>query len=443
MNVQANKASKSEQKIGIYPYYVVGVLTLITMMNFVDRSLIAILSPAIKEDLGLADWQLGALKGIAFAVLYALLAIPIAQFADRTSRIGVVGAAVTGWSIFTMLCGFAQNFTHLLFARIGMSIGEAGGTAPAHALLSDYFPKEKRGTALSIINLGVPLGVAFAFLGGGWLVTTFDWRTAFIVMSTPGIVFGVLALFTIREPERGRLDSGSSDSFAGSDKSPIRVFLGAMRHLFAIPSFCCFTVAMTFAAMGSYSIGAWIVDFFARAHASTPPMSLFFWLGMAALFGQVAGVFLGGFLVDKLSVRNRAYYGILPGLATLILVPLYLWSLWTNNVGLALGLQFPVGAFAGVFIGPSFAIVQTLAPVSIRALAAAIFLMVFNLFGMGVGPTAVGVVSSLLDSSFGSDIALRIAISIAVLCYLLASMFFLLASRYLNNDWAKATENGA
>ncbi|KCZ87916.1 spinster family MFS transporter [Hyphomonas johnsonii] len=427
-------------RVGLYPYYVLVLLMLVTMINFIDRQLIAILSPSIQADLGLTDWQMGAVKGIFFALLYAFLGIPIARLADRTNRTAIVASAIAGWSVFTMLCGATQNFMQLAMARVGVSIGEAGGTAPAHSILSDYFPKEQRGFALSVVNIGVPLGIGFSFLGGGWLVTTFDWRTTCVIMGIPGLLVALLVAITVREPERGRLDleppTGRSPRKPSSDLSEI---LKTARHMLAIPTFRAFAIAGAIAAMASYAKSTWIVDFFTRAHADVPPMYVFTALGLTQAVANTAGIFLSGYLVDRLSKRTRAVYAWVPAICLGILFPLWGLCLWVDSFWVAIALQVPICFFGSTFLGPSFALAQTLSPVAVRSVTAALFLLIINLVGMGLGPTFVGFLSSGLMAQFGPDYSLRIALSALLAGYLVASVIYMRASEGIDADWARAT----
>ncbi|MEO0320634.1 MAG: MFS transporter, partial [Pseudomonadota bacterium] len=189
-----------------YQYLVLFLLTGVYTFNFLDRQIMGILAPAIKGEFGLSDTQLGLLSGIAFAILYTTLGIPIARLADRHNRVTIIALSLAVWSGFTALCGIAQNFSQLILARIGVGIGEAGGTPPAHALISDYFPKEARAGALAIYSMGIPIGITIAYLGGGWIVQNFDWRTAFLGLGIPGVLLAIILRLVVREPERGLID---------------------------------------------------------------------------------------------------------------------------------------------------------------------------------------------------------------------------------------------
>lgn len=428
--------AEDEPKASLYAYYVLGLMTLLCTINFIDRQLIAVLSPAIQADLGLTDWQMGAVKGIFFALLYAFLGVPIARLADRTHRINIVSTAIAGWSLFTMVCGFVNSFGQLALARIGVSVGEAGGTAPAHSVLSDYFPKGQRAFALSVFNAGVPLGVASAFILGGWLVTEYGWRLTFIIMAIPGFVLALLLKLTVREPERGRFDVAAREQ-AATEKHPSAV--STARRMLSIPTFRMIVIGAAIAATATYAKNTWIVDFFVRAYPTEPAMRVFVSLGLIQALASTAGIFLTGFLVDRWSRHDRRLYVLLPALTLVPMLPLWVLCLWTQNFWLAVMLQIPIAFFGSCYMGPCFALTQTLAPVHVRAVAAAVFLLIINLVGMGVGPTLVGAVSSGLMDAFGNDYSLRAAMTIVVCGYVPATVMFAIASRTIKQDWIGAT----
>lgn len=453
--------------VGAYRYYVLILLTGVYTFNFIDRQIIGIISPAIKDDLGLADWQLGILKGFAFAVLYTTLGIPIARLADRSNRVTIISISIAVWSGFTAISGFAQNFVQLALARVGVGIGEAGGSPPSHSLISDYFPKEKRASALAIYALGIPVGITLAYLGGGWLAYNVSWRAAFIAVGLPGVILAVLLKLTVREPERGASEApGQEDAFkmlrvttpAGAMEKVIRtmtrvlparwadttfqelaVLWRAAKHLLSIPTYRGVVIAMTLASFASYANGAWIVDSFARSHPDFSRVEVTFWLGVINGTAYVAGTFLGGLLVDRLAATNKAMYGLVPAAALVINVPFFFAAVWVNDPVMSLIFWTPVHLSVGFYLGPCFALAQTLAPVSIRALSTAIFFFILNLIGLGLGPTYVGIASSMLTPSMGEAMALRVSMTSVAIAVVGSVMAFLWMSRHVARDWAKAT----
>lgn len=450
----------------IYRTYVLILLTGVYTFNFIDRQIIGILSPAIKEDLGLADWQLGILKGFAFAVLYTTLGIPIARLADRANRVTIISIALALWSGFTAISGACQSFIQLALARVGVGIGEAGGSPPAHSLISDYYPKETRAGALAVYAMGIPIGVAFAFLAGGWVEDTFGWRTAFVVVGLPGVVMALLLKFTVREPPRGGQEPESrADEFktlrvevAGGPVERAIWFLckglpekaraatfnetaviwRAAKYLLSIPTYRAVVIGATAISFSTYANGTWIVDFYARSHAEFPRIQVYFWLGIISGTAYAAGTFLGGFVVDKLAARSRKMYGYVPAIALLANAPLFLIVLWHPNPVVSLVFQIPVQIAIGFYLGPSFALAQTLAPVSVRALSTAVFFFILNMIALGFGPTTAGVVSSLLMAVFTEELALRWALTLVSLSGLYAAWMYYQAGKRVDADWTKA-----
>ena len=184
-------------------HYALGILVVVYTFNFIDRQILSILLEPVKADLGLSDTAMGMLTGFAFAMFYATLGIPIARYADRSNRRNLIALALGIWSFFTALSGVAQNFWHLLAARIGVGVGEAGCSPPAHSMIADYYPAEQRATALGIYSLGIPIGIMFGLFAGGWINEFFGWRMAFFVVGLPGIILALVVRFTLAEPPRG------------------------------------------------------------------------------------------------------------------------------------------------------------------------------------------------------------------------------------------------
>ena len=450
-----------------YRAYVLLLLTGVYTFNFIDRQIIGILSPAIKEDLGLADWQLGILKGFAFAVLYTTLGIPIARLADSKNRVTIISISLALWSGFTALSGAAGNFIQLTLARVGVGIGEAGGSPPAHSLISDYFPKEKRAGALAIYAMGIPLGVAFAFLAGGWLTEAFSWRVAFVVIGLPRVLMAPLLKLTVREPPRGVFESGAeTDEFKSMNVvepigrveklvqflcKPLSMNLRALvlnevatvwraaKHLLSIPSYRAIVIATTAISFSGYANGTWIVDFYVRSHPEFSIFLVYFWLGIISGTAYATGTFLGGFLVDRLAAKNKKMYGFVPAIALLVNAPAFLIVIWHPSAVVSLIFQVPTQLAIGFYLGPSFALAQTLAPVSVRALSTAVFFFILNMIALGLGPTIAGVLSSVFSGYFDEGLALRLSLTIVSLSGLYAAWMYYKGGKLLPADWEKAT----
>ncbi|MEL6978175.1 MAG: MFS transporter [Pseudomonadota bacterium] len=431
----------------LYSYYVVVLLTVAYCFNFIDRQIIGIVSQDLKEDLQLADWQLGLLKGFAFALLYTLAGIPIARWADRSNRVRIVSIAVATWSAFTVLCGYAQNFTQLLLARIGVGIGEAGGTPPSHSIISDYFSKEQRASALGIYSLGIPFGMMFAFIAGGWLTAEFGWRGALIGVGAPGVVLALLIYLTVREPERGAADG---PALAKADGGETMSVWQAAKHLFSIPTYAWACAGITAASFTAYAFASWIVPFYLRAHVGSPETlgldafkaeftTLMVILGLISGGAYGLGTFLGGYLTEQAARRDRANYMRIPAIAMLLTLPAGAVQLFAGDYTTSLIFAAVTQILLGMYLAPTFALVQTLAPLHIRALSTAIFFFVLNLIALGVGPSFVGVASDLFAAQDGDPEGLRWALATAGIGIALSVVFYWMAAAHTQADWRRAT----
>ncbi len=471
-DVSAGTAAPKPGISRAYRIYVLVILTIVYTFNFLDRQIMGIVAPAVQADLGLSDSQLGVLGGIAFAALYTTLGIPFARLADRYNRVTIITLSLAAWSGFTALCGTAQNFTQLVLARVGVGIGEAGGSPPSHSLISDFYPKEKRAGALAVYALGIPIGVTMAYLGGGWVLQNFDWRTTFLALGIPGVLFAIFVKLTIKEPERGGTEvSAADDAFKGlkitepvgpvekvlrtltiafpskmrgSVFSELASLWRAAKHLLSIPSYRAIVIGLTAGSFASYALANWIVVFFNRSHPDFGTGELYFWLGLINGTAYVLGVFVGGNLVDKLAVKNKAAYGWVPVGALALNVPFFLGAMWVDDPVLSLILWWPSHLLTGFYLGPCFALAQTLAPVSIRALSTAIFFFILNMIALGFGPTYVGLLSDILASgAMDNERSLRIALSSVVFAVVISIFGFLYLAKKIPGDWAKATGDNA
>lgn len=425
-------AATSGVKTSSYAYYVLILLTLVYTFNFIDRQIIAIVSPAIKAELGLSDKMLGLLKGLAFAILYTTLGIPIAWLADRWNRVSIVSIALAIWSAFTALSGFAQNASQLALARVGVGIGEAGGSPPSHAIISDYFPKEKRASALAIYSLGIPIGQALAFLLGAWVLQNFGWRKAFLVVGVPGVALSIVLKLTVREPVRGSQEkSGAAAARVG--------FFDGLKQLAAIPSFWGLVGGVTAASFTGYGVGLWAVDFLVRAFGLKYFPDIAVPLGLLNLGAYVLGTWLGGFLTDRLGKRDKGAYAWVPALGMLLTIPVGALSNWAGTPFWAFFWIAPFLLGLGLYLGPSWSLVQTLAPVNLRAFAVAVMFFILNLIALGLAPLWVGAISDYFEPKYGPATALRIALTTLALSSAIAVACYYWTSKRLPADWAKAT----
>jgi len=416
------------QEPGVSPAYArygLGLLGSVYVFNFIDRQVIAILLEAIKQDLGASDSAMGFLSGFAFAVFYTFAGIPIARWADRGSRRSIIALGLAVWSTMTAASGLARSFVQLALARVGVGIGEAAGTPPAHSLISDYFSPERRATALSIYATGVYVGAMLAYLGGGYIVTHFDWRTAFLVVGLPGIPLALLVRFTIRE-----LPRGFSEGKAAATESA--TFGEVVRFLSARRSFVYVLCGTSCAALSGYGVLAWGPAFLGRVHALNS-IQIGKWLGLSIGLGGSLGAYLGGRVADRLGARDRRWYACLPAIVQLAAVPFAATFLLIDDTTGALCAFVPFYVLSNMYIGPMLWMTQGLVRLRMRATASAIVLFALNLVGLGAGPFLVGLLNDLLAYRFGIE-AIRYSLLIVSLTGGLSALFFALASRTLRHD---------
>ncbi|MCC6203333.1 MAG: MFS transporter [Gammaproteobacteria bacterium] len=403
-----------------------------------DRAILGVLLEPIRNEFHATDTQLGLLGGIAFALFYSTLGIPIAALADRSNRRNVLSLCVAVWSVMTALCGAATNFIMLLIARIGTAIGEAGGSPPSHAMISDYFALKKRATALSIYALGVPLGTMLGNFLGGRLNDLIGWRGAFIVVGLIGVPLALLIRFTVREPPRGYADRVAGAAAPAKQTTPD--LWTTFSYLWQRTSFRHLTLAAALHSYVWYSGSTWNASFFIRMHGMTTS-SAGDTIAMLALFGAV-GTFLGGFLSDRLSVRfgDRRWYMWVPGIGCLVMVPFQFGSYLLPELNHAIPSFVVMVMLASLFFGPSFAMTQALAPLRMRAVATSILLFMQTLIGLGLGPLTVGKISDLLKDDMGDARSLAYGLVIVGLLNVWAAGHYFWGARRLRKD-LQATES--
>ncbi|WP_421134363.1 spinster family MFS transporter [Alteromonas sp. A079] len=419
-----------------YRNYVLFILTLVYAFNFIDRQIIGILSPFIKADLGLDDAQLGWLKGVYFALLYTIVGIPIAWLADRYSRVNIIAVSLTLWSGFTALSGAATNFTQLALARIGVGIGEAGGSPPSHSIISDLFPKEKRANALAIYSLGIPFGIMLAFFASAFFLQggSADWRTVMISVGLPGVILALLLKFTVKEPSR-TINEQDDPAVKPSVKTSLKTLL-------KIPTWWGMALGISFGSFGNYAISTWIIDYYVRAFPGLDITQLLVAFGIINGTAYALGVWLGGFIADRWGKRNKKAYALLPAFALIIGVPAFYFSLQVQSAWLSIGLMTFLLFTSGSYLGPSFAMAQTLAPINVRAMSTALFFFVLNIIALGGGPTLTGIISQALVPSLGEVEALRQALLYLLIPYGLSIVVFLWTSTKIVKDWEMAEARG-
>lgn len=411
-------------------WYALGLLTIVYTFNFIDRQLLAILQEAIKAELSLSDSQLGLLTGFAFAIFYVTAGIPIARWADRGNRRNIVALSLFIWSGMTAISGYVQSYLQLLLARIGVGVGEAGGSPPSHSIISDIFPPNRRATAIGFYSMGVNIGILFGFLAGGWLNEFFGWRVAFLVVGVPGVALALLLRFTIAEPVRGLHDGASATS------EPVP-FGDVLRLLWSRRTFRHMALGAGLNAFCGYGIANWTASFMIRSY-QMPTGELGTWLAAIIGLGGAISVFLGGMLADRLAPRDQRWYAWVPCIAGFIAVPFMAAVYLVEGPYLALGMSIVPGLLFQAYLGNTIATTHAIVDPRMRATASAVLFLIINIIGLGAGPWTVGVVSDALAPSLGAE-SLRYAM-LYVLPPVMAwsATHFWLAGRSLRQDFAAA-----
>jgi len=405
--------------------YVLGILVVVYTFNFIDRQILSILLESIKLDLKLSDTSLGLLTGFAFALFYATLGIPIAKYADYGNRRNLISIAIAVWSFMTALSGLAQNFFHLLLARIGVGVGEAGCSPPAHSMISDYFPANIRSTALGIYSLGIPFGIMFGLFAGGWINEYFGWRIAFFVVGVPGLLLAILFRYSVKEPIRGQAE-GRSDT---KDQPTV---LETIKYLLKKKSFVHLAFGAALAAFVGYGAITWLPSFFQRSYGMQTG-EVGWYLGLILGIPGGIGIFLGGYLSDYFGSKDIRWYLWTVAVAMAFTTPLYymVYLSPTSNMSFY-WLIMPV-ALGNFYQATTFSQTQGVVELRMRSVAAAILLFIINIIGLGFGPQAVGILSDFLRAEYGSE-SLRYSLLILTTLKLWCAYHYYLAGKYLKDD---------
>ena len=427
---EAPKSEKNAYSTTRARNYALLLLTVVYSFNFIDRQLLSILQESIKADLDLSDGQLGLLTGFAFAMFYVTAGIPIARWADRSNRRNIVAMSVGLWSFMTALSGAVGNYSQLLMARIGVGVGEAGGSPPSHSIISDIFPPHKRASALSFYSTGVNIGIMFGFLLGGWLNEFFGWRVAFVVVGAPGIVLAIIVRMTLAEPIRGLSDQGAGTDGEVAERPS---FMAVVSLLWSRLSFRHMAFAAGLNAFASYSASSWTASFMIRSHGMTTG-ELGTWLAMTMGFAGAVGVLCGGLLADRLAPNDKRWYVWLPAITGFICVPFMIAVYVVDGAYTALTLSIVPGVLFNVYLGNAIATTHSLVGARMRATASAILFLTLNMIGLGLGPWSVGLLSDFLEPSHGLDSLRQAMLYLVPLVMFWSACHFYMASRTLRDD---------
>ena len=399
------------------------MLTLVYTLNFLDRQLLAILAEPIKLELGLSDTMLGLLTGFAFALFYTTFGLPLAWLADRWNRVAIVSISCGVWSGFTALCGLAQNTVQLALARIGVGIGEAGGTPPSYSILADHYAPHERARAYAIYSMGVPAGLILGAALGGWITNQLGWRYAFIVVGGLGVLMAIVLALVVREPERGRLDKTA-------DQPQSKMSLWAAAKLFVTNGALGWVAAAaSFSAFVGYGILNWTPAFLMREQGM-PVEAITLYYSFVIGVSMALGIWIGGELPAKLTRFGLKSYALVPMAAFLVVVPFLIAAVLVENWQLSLALMAVPGAMYMVYLAPALAILQNTVPSEARAQCSAILLLIINIFGLGIGPVFVGAVSDYLAYT-GVEQSLRWAMLALTPFALITAGIHFIASRFL------------
>jgi len=421
---------------GARAWITLAILTFVYVLNFLDRQLLSILAKPIQDELGVSDGQLGLIGGLYFAMFYCILAIPVGWLADRTNRVKVLAFSCALWSAATAACGMASTYPQLVLARMTVGIGEAGGVPPSYAIISDYFPPGMRGTALSLYNMGPPIGQALGVAFGASVAAAYSWRLAFIWVGVIGVVTGLVVWFAVREPRRGGLDgnaapepprqAGPAAATTAPGFWPTCAMFFRDPVLLRVALACAATQFITYATMN-------FTVLFLMREKGMELGDVAVWYALVVLFGVSAGMLASGRLVDRLVPRGKAAYAYVPAAGLMLAVPFFVGFIWAPGWPLALAfLLLPMG-LNYFYLSPAVTLVQQEVRPDQRVLAGALLLLVMNLVGLGFGPTYLGLASDLFRPAY-PDSSLQMAFYTLLPFYGVAIGLFLWLAKALKQQ---------
>ncbi len=413
-------------------WWVLGMLAFVYMVNFLDRQLLSILAKPIQDTLHVTDAQLGRIGGLYFALFYCFIAIPVGWLADRTHRVRILALACAIWSAATAACGVAATYGELVAARMTVGFGEAGGVPPSYALISDYFPPQRRGTALALYNLGPPVGQALGIAFGALIAASFSWRAAFLAIGAVGLGAAVLVLLRIPEPRRGRLDPPAAPSSAPASPAATTRFWPATARFFARPSFVLVALASGATQFITYGAGNFTALILMREKGmSLRQLAVSYALVVGLCMG--GGIFVSGRVIDRFTPRAKQAYALIPAVSLVCAAPLFVAFVWAPHWPLALAFLAGPTFFNSFYLSSAVALVQQDAAPNERVISGALLLLIMNMIGLGLGPTYVGWASYALRSSHPQH-ALQWAFYSLTPFYGLAIALFLALARVLPRE---------
>ncbi|WP_438864396.1 spinster family MFS transporter [Neptunicella sp.] len=411
-----------------------GMLCFIYVLNFLDRQLLSILAKPIQDSLHISDSQLGLISGLYFALFYCFIAIPVGWLADRTNRVRVLAIACTIWSAATVACGLAKTYPQLVISRMSVGIGEAGGVPPSYAIITDYFPPGRRGTALGIFNLGPPIGAALGIAFGAAIAATYSWRHAFIVLGIAGIVAALALILVVREPKRGGLDTLPQDKpgAPATDDYQQAAFFETLKMFFSTRSLMLIAFGSGATQFVTYGLVNFTTLFLMREKGMTLG-EIGIYYSLLVGIGMSAGIFVSGRLIDRFTQRSKQAYALLPAISLAIAIPFYIGFVWAPSWQVSLAFLIGPTFLNYFYLSSAVALVQQEVKPNQRVMSGALLLLIMNLIGLGFGPTFVGMASDFFRASF-PDNSLQMALYSLVPFYFLAIALFLWLARVLRKE---------